>query len=464
MKRKAHRQGPFEVEIDALGPKGVGVGVAPDGREVRVPRAPPGSRVLVRPQGRKAGVWKAERTARIRPAADAVEPPCPQFGLCGGCALQEMPLDAQRAHKQALAAREVGPAPWEPMRGAPDAYGYRNKMEFSFGVRRYLAASDHAAGLPIDGRFLGLHAPGRFDRVVDAPRCELLDDAGNAALAGARAVLLADDAPPPWDLRAHTGLLRHLVLRRGDGTVGLALFTATPSEAERAWIERALDALAALDLPGARIGGVWWFVNDGLADVATGALEGSRGDPGLQITLAGRAFALAPLAFFQTSTRGAEALVEAVGDALGGGHRLLLDLYCGTGALGICLADRADAVFGLELVADAVENARANAARNGVAGTWEVAKVEDALGSLAGGPGVAAIVDPPRVGLHPSVARALAAAPLDVLVYVACNPASLGRDRQVLEAGGWTLERCVAVDLFPQTGHLEVVARFVRAA
>jgi 23S rRNA (uracil1939-C5)-methyltransferase len=228
------------------------------------------------------------------------------------------------------------------------------------------------------------------------------------------------------------------------------------------WVDALLDALYALQPPGARVCGVWWYVNDAVSDVATGELVGSRGDASLGITLAGRRFELAPLAFFQTSTAGAEVLITTIGEALGGGHRKLLDLYCGTGSIGICLADRASEVLGVELVADAVHNARSNAAANGVSGRWEVAKVEDVLHELDGGPGVVAVVDPPRVGLHPSVARALAVAKLDVLVYVACNAASLGRDRVLLEEGGWVLERCWAVDLFPQTGHLEVVARFVR--
>lgn len=463
MSRRGKRIGLFEVEIERLGPKGVGVGTAPDGRPVQVRRAPPGARILVRPTGRKAGVWKGERAACVRPSLDAVAPGCGAFGLCGGCALQELPLDRQRALKLERAREEVGPAEWVGIRGAPDPYGYRNKMEFSFGVRRYLDERAHAAGEPIDGRFLGLHASGRFDRVVDLPVCPLLDDAGNAVLHAVRQATLVPSAPEPWDVRAHTGFLRHLLIRRGDGSVGVGLFTTSPDPAQRAFVEGLLDALIALEVPGARVAGVWWFVNDGVADVATGSLEAHRGDPSLRITLRGRTFDLAPLAFFQTSTAGAELLIDAIGDALGTGHRLLLDLYCGTGSIGICLADRADAVRGIELVEDAVLNARANARSNGVQGQWDVAKVEDALHALSGGPGVAAVVDPPRVGLHPSVARALAEAALDVLVYVACNPASLGRDRVVLEAGGWTLERCEAVDLFPQTGHLEVVARFTRA-
>ena len=180
------------------------------------------------------------------------------------------------------------------------------------------------------------------------------------------------------------------------------------------------------------------------------------------MSLGGLRFDLAPLAFFQTSTEGAEILVHTIGEALGSGHELLLDLYCGTGSIGICLADHAERVLGIEEVEAAIDNARANALSNGVSAEYRVARVESALDALAGGERVAAVVDPPRAGLHPKVALKLAAAQLDVLVYVACNPGSLGRDRVALEAGGWTLERAWAVDLFPQTGHLEVVARFVR--
>ncbi|MCA9568731.1 MAG: class I SAM-dependent RNA methyltransferase, partial [Myxococcales bacterium] len=338
-------------------------------------------------------------------------------------------------------------------------YRYRNKMELSFGTARYLDAARHAAGEPIDGRFLGMHAAGRFDRVVDVDRCALMDDAANAVLERVRALALDPSAPVPWNPRTHEGFWRHLQLRRGADGVLVALFTASPPEGG----EAAVAALAD-DLLGRGVLGVSWYVNDGVADVARGELARTWGDPTLRMALGERTFELAPLAFFQSNTAATEVLYATVGEALGRGHRVLLDLYCGTGSIGITLADHAEEVVGIEVVADAVENARVNAAANGVSARYRVAKVEDVLDELAGGPGVAAVVDPPRVGLHPDVARALANAPLEVLVYVACNPASLGRDREVLEAGGWVLERCWAVDLFPQTGHLEVVARFTRPA
>ncbi len=473
---------PFETEISSLGPKGVGVGTAPDGKPVHVRRAPPGGRVRVRPAGKRKGKWKGVRQALIRPPADGIEPPCPVFGLCGGCVLQELPLDRQRALKLERAKAAIGPVEtgvWRGIDGSAAAYGFRNKMEFSFGTRRYASEAEMQAApdrraVDLSGRFLGLHAPGRFDRIVDVAHCPLLDAPGNAVLEATRAhfgIGTKAGGPALWDVREHTGVLRHLLVRRGHGSVYAGLFTATPPDsAVEARILAWLDAIAALQLesdgtPVAMQAG--WYVNDEVADVARGTNRDSRGASDLQMALHGKTFALAPLAFFQTSTSGAEVLIDTIDRALtaDGAQRFttLLDLYCGTGSIGICLSDRADAVIGIEEVAPAIENARANAARNGVEATYRVAKVEAALDALTGGDGVAAVVDPPRAGLHPKVAERLADTPLDVLVYVACNPASLGRDRAALEAGGWRLTAAWAVDLFPQTGHLEVVARFEKS-
>ncbi len=454
------RLAPFEAEITALGPKGQGRTVAPDGRPAVVRFGVPGGRVLVRPTGRKRGVWRGVRTALIRPPPNYVEPPCPLFGRCGGCALQELPLARQRELKMARAKEDVGDAPWDPtVRGTASAYAYRNKIELSFGTSQYLDETSHRAGVPIDGRFLGFHTPGRFDRVVDVERCALVDETMNQTLAAMRAQVLVPGAPPPYDPRTHEGFFRHLLLRRGEGGVLVGLFTVSPSASERGFVERIASRM--LDLPD--VSGFVWFRNDGVADVAQGEVEQIWGEPTLQIALGTTRFTLDPRAFFQTNTAAAAVLYATIGEALGSGHRLLLDLYCGAGSIGIFLADRSRELLGVESVPEAVENARRNAAANGVRARFLAARVEQVLDRLSGGPGVAAVVDPPRAGLHPKVADALASASLEVLVYVACNPASLGRDRRRLEAGGWVLERCWAVDLFPQTGHLEVVARFVRS-
>ena len=332
---------PFEAEVIDLGPKGVGRATAPDGRPVHIRRAPPGSRVMVRPAGRKKGLWKGVRTQLVRPAPDHVDPPCPHFRLCGGCVLQEIPLARQRTLKLARAHEEVGPAPWDPeVDGTPDAYGYRNKMEFSFGTARYLDEVRHAAGEPIDGRFVGMHAAGRFDRVVDVDRCLLMDEGMNAVLEQVRTATLVEGAPAPWNPREHTGFFRHLQLRRGADGLLIALFTAVPDDTSRAFVVSLAQAL--VDRPD--VLGLTWLVNASVADVAKGAVEQTWGRTTLPMELSGRRFELAPLAFFQTNTAAAEVLYQRIGEVLGTGHRVLLDLYCGTGSIGITLADHADEV------------------------------------------------------------------------------------------------------------------------
>ena len=465
MSRRRRHLPPCEVEITGLGPKGVGQGTAPDGRAILVRGAPPGSRVHVRPFKRKQSTWHARRVHLVRPPVDAVTPPCPLFGLCGGCILQELPLAAQREARHRMALGQVAEGlPLDgvtvhPPRGPDAAYGYRNKVELSFGVRRYLSESDHASGLPVEGRFLGFHAPGRFDRVVDAEACLLVDAPLNRALAAVRRVALADGMPAPWDVRSHTGFWRHLRLRHGVRTdqVLVGLYTASPPEGGEAAVQAVAEALLA----DPSVVGVQWLVNDGVADVARGEPRRTWGQDWLEERLGRITYRLSLDAFFQTNTPAAEVLYDTIGEALAGTGGHLLDLYCGTGAIGLYLSDRFDRVTGIEEVASAVEDARANAARNGVQGTWTTSRVEDALDTLP--EGARLVVDPPRAGLHPKVARRLARTAGDRLVYVACNPASLGRDGAVLAEGGWRLTDVWSVDLFPQTGHVELVGRFERA-
>ncbi len=453
---------PFELEITHLADKGVGVGVGPRGKDVRVRGSVPGSRVLVAITARSKKGFEARRLATIRPAAAHETPRCAVFGLCGGCTLQELGLSAQREAKVAWASQALGPLPnLHPVRGTVGGYGHRNKVELSFGVRRYLSEEDHATGTPIAGRFLGFHAPGRFDRVVDAERCELISERANALLATARRVALAHDAPEPWDARAHTGFWRHLILREGfaTGELLVALITAPGDEA---WPDQLAEALLATPLPDGKLVGVVWAVNDGVADVARGEVQRTWGSGTLTERLGPLPFRVSPWSFFQTCTEGAEVLYTTVGEALGRGGTLL-DLYCGTGTVGLVLAEGFSHIVGVEEVPQAVEDARANAAAFGIPATYIAGRMEDALDVLRQTTGPRRIVvDPPRVGLHPKAAAALAEADADVLVYVACHAPSLGRDRLILEAGGWTLVDTWMVDLFPQTGHIEVVARFER--
>lgn len=468
MGRRRHLE-PFECEILTLGPKGTGVGIAPDGRPIHVRGAPPGGRVAVAPAGLRKGIWRGRRRALIRPPAEGTAPPCPQFGSCGGCTLQELSLQAQRRHKQAAALRAVADGlgsldgvQIHGVRGDVEGYRYRNKVELSFGVRRWLPEAAHGEGLSIEGRFLGFHAPGRFDRVVDAPGCLLISEAMERILATVRAVALSPEAPPPHDVRTHQGFWRHLLLREAaDGCLAVAYTTSgTPQAA--AWMARLAEALEPL------VVGLEWRINDEVADVARGKPIQAWGRPWLEERLGPIVVRVSPSSFLQTNTRGCVILYDTIAEALGSApgtpeaSGTLLDLYCGAGSIGLYLADRFEQIVGLEERAEAVADAEANAAHNGVTARFEAVRVEDALAILQPGADVHVVVDPPRAGLHPRVARALAGIEVGSLVYVACNPASLGRDAAILRAGGWRLTDLWTVDLFPQTGHIELVGRFSR--
>ncbi len=444
--------------MTGLGPRGTGLATGPKGEEVHVRGGAPGARVEVAVTDRKRGVLHARVVNTLAPPPDAVVPRCAVFGTCGGCSLQQLDLETQRVHKHAAALREIGDGLGEgvrihPVRGTHQAYGYRNKLELAFGPRRWLTDAEKAAGASPDGAFLGFHAPGRYDRVVDATRCELGSERMNRAVAVVRAHLALPDSPPTWDPKAHVGWWRHLLLREHDDALMVTLFTGSSDHPER--VEALYGALADTAVA------FRWAVNPGVADVARGELQRSWGPDELLQPLGDAVFAVAPTSFFQTNTLATAILYEVVGEAAGRGPRLL-DLYCGSGTIGQTLRARFPQVTGIEENPEGVADARRNAVRNSVSAEYHAGRVEALLDRVGCGPEDVIVVDPPRAGLHPKVALHLASSAARVLVYVACNPASLRVDGPVLRAGGYRCSDLYTVDLFPQTGHVEVVARFER--
>lgn len=445
---------PAIVSIDSFGPDGNGSGLDAAGKRWSVRGAAPGSRVAV------GGKPKSGILLEVLSAAEsAAAPRCAQFGVCGGCQWQHMSLEQQRAEKLATLSRLLAPLGGvdHGMVGA-EGYGYRNKVELSFGRLRYMAKAELDTGITREGRFLGMHAPGRFDKVVDAPRCEIVSEAMNAVLTRVR----ADTLGSPWALRdpvVHTGFWRHVGLREGRNGVLVLLFTASGDDEQAAW----LAARAA----GWGAAGVLWYENDLPADAATGTLRAVlSGEDYVVERLGGLTYRLSPTAFFQVNPAGAELLCATVALAAGSGSTLI-DLYCGTGALGLACAKSFDRVVGIDVNATSIADAQANAAANGVEATFlagevekRVAELQNHRDAMTARPVV--IIDPPRVGLHPAALAFVVGLDADALVYVACKPSSLLRDGLALQAAGWRCTDRWVVDLFPQTGHVEVVSRWER--
>lgn len=453
MARRKKNRSPLNLTLDRLDKKGVS-GVTESGARWIVKGAPVGATVRAWP-GRKG---KATLLDVTELPDDAIAPHCPAFGTCGGCQLQQMPLARQRAEKQALVSRVVGDTEGvsvHPIVGTDAAYGYRNKVELSWGRQRYVPeAQKDDPDVIREGDFLGFHPRGWFSRIVPITGCPLATDDMNAVISA-----VAEEAlGPAWDNRAHAGVWRHLVVRQGLRGVVAVLVTSTAAPPEQ--VRAVGSKLGAL--PG--VSGVLWVTTDRLSDVAEGDLaEVLYGEPWLELPAGRHALRLPHDGFFQVNTDATALLLDTIAAALqppasGGG--LLLDLYCGVGAIGLHLADRFAEVIGIELNPASIVCARENAARLGVESTWHAGKVEAILPTLPRDRRRWIVVDPPRVGLHPDAARFLADQEAEALVYVACNPGSLGRDRAILESGRWRMTGLWSVDLFPQTPHVEAVARF----
>lgn len=426
--------------------------------------AVPGDRVDVRLLKSKKD-WASARMLRLREAsAERVEPFCPHFGTCGGCQWQMLPYERQLAYKQQQVAeqlRRLGggirlPEP-EPILGADPQRRYRNKLEFTFSSRAFLSAEDLKRGPSPEPRpALGFHAPGLFDKVLDIERCELQPEPSNALRNELRRLAL-QQGYAFYDPRAREGWLRNLVVRSNrEGEMMVNLVLQHDKAPER---ERILDHLRG-QFPEIRslyytINPKW---NDSLADLSPRLYAG---EPWLLERLGDCRFRIGPKSFFQTNSLQAERMYEQVREfAALSGTQTLYDLYCGTGTIGIFLSGGARRVLGIELVKEAVEDARRNAELNGVDNVrfyeGDVLQLCDAgFMDREGAPDVV-VTDPPRAGMPEALVARLLEMRAPRIVYVSCNPATQARDLALLDAA-YEVSRIRPLDMFPHTHHIETI-------
>jgi 23S rRNA (uracil1939-C5)-methyltransferase len=340
-------------------------------------------------------------------------------------------------------------------------------MEFSFATR-WLTEPEVAAPDDAGSRFgLGLHVRGRFDRVVDVA-CHLHPAEGREILGLVRE-LSAAGGLPAYSTKTHEGFWRHVVLREGvhTGERMVVLITAVVPPGAPGW--REVDRVAAaLMARGPRITSLIHGMNDRKAALAVSdRMRVLAGEPVIRERLLDLTFEIGPSTFFQTNTEGAEVLFREAVER--GGFRAedtVWDLYCGAGAIALCVARGVRRVVGVEVVPEAVEAARRNAAGNAMGNAeFLCGDVKTLLreGALAGRPD-AVVLDPPRDGVHADVLAAVVRAAPARIVYVSCNPATLARDLGILAASGYVPGPVRPVDLFPHTGHIECVVRLDRGA
>jgi 23S rRNA (uracil1939-C5)-methyltransferase len=344
---------------------------------------------------------------------------------------------------------------------APKLFGYRNKMEYSFGR-------------DAEGRLiLGLHRRGFFDRPFDLDRCHIATPISSEIVAFVRS-FAAREKLPPYDLRRHDGLLRFLAVREGVRT-GQVMVNLVASGPHQAFDDLARDLRERF--PAVR--SVLLNVTRRKAQVAVGEEERVlAGEPTILERLGGLTFEISSNSFFQTNTEQAERLLDCALEALAlTGKERVLDLYAGTGTFTLPVARSAAEALGIESADIAVRDAERNAARNGVANArfihgeaMEVLRDRFGLGAtrldapVTREPIDAVLVDPPRAGLHPGVTSRLLHLGAARLVYVSCNPGTLGRDLGLLCESRYALEWIQPVDMFPHTPHIECVASLRRIA
>ena len=451
------------MRVERLDRKGRGRGRTTDTEQpfpVELRRAVPGELVRARVVKRRRGRLEAQALEVLERGPASVGARCRHVASCGGCSFQGLAYPAQLEAKRelvraALAEHGLGDVPVDPVLGCDPPWHYRNKMEFTFGARRWVEPGE-PEGAEADFA-LGLHAPGRHDKVLDVAECHIVFEEANPILADARA-LARDLELPPWDVRAHTGLLRHLVLRKGVHT-GEVLVSIVTGEGG----DQQVDAYAARLLARhPEITTLVHGVNTRLASTAVAERERVLHGPGhLRERVLGLELRVSAGSFFQTNTRQAERLFEVVREEVGGAG-VAWDLFCGTGLFALVLAGSVDRVVGVEQVASAVADARRNARENGVANVeFHEADVTDALLGRAPGlvlpPPELAVVDPPRAGLHPKALGALLAAAPPRVVYVSCNVHNTAPELARFVEAGYAVRRARPVDLFPHTPHVECV-------
>lgn len=440
---------PVELDITDLAFGGRGVGRV-DGRVVLVEGGFPGDRVAAQVYKRRASLWEARTTEVLSPSPLREAVRCRHVGTCGGCKLQGLRYEHQLALKASQvteALKRLGKFPDPPMTAAvaaPEPFEYRNKMEFSFGAEP-------------DGRLIcGLHYPGRFDRVFDLEECHLVPPTFSRVVHTVR-TYLRERQVPAYEPRRHTGYARFLVIRRSVSS-GELLVNLVTTSADFGLREGLVERLRAA-VP--EITAIVHTESDRRAQVAIGDRQSVwYGRAGMTERLGRFEFDLGPQSFFQTNSLQASRLYDLVVEAAEPkGDELALDLYCGTGTIGLYLAPHVAGVLGVESSQEAVDCAITNADRNGIGNARFVCA--DVLAWLKGGwnsEPLLVILDPPRAGLHPDVPKRVAALKPRRIVYVSCNPAALARDAQLFGELGFSLKRVTPLDMFPQTAHMESVA------
>ena len=408
--------------------------------------------------------WAEGRVLKIKELSkERVEPFCKHFGICGGCKWQMLPYARQLQYKQQEVEqnlRRIGKVDLPeilPIIGADDTVHYRNKLEFTFSNKRYLTNDEIGqTDITAQQNALGFHVPRIFDKVIDIDECYLMDEVNNKIRNTVRAFALENNFTF-YDIRQHTGWLRNIIIRlctTGELMVNICLNFDEEADRKKLF-DHLLQQVPEITTLLYTINPKW---NDSIYDLTPQVYFGK----GFATEkLEDFEFKISPKSFFQTNTRQAEKLYTVTREfAALTGTEIVYDLYCGTGSIGIFVSKQAKKIIGVEVIEEAIADAKENAALNNIshAGFFagDVIKIcNDEFFAVHGRPDVI-ITDPPRAGMHEKLVNKLLEMAAPKIVYVSCNTATQARDLGLLSEK-YQIEKIQPVDMFPHTHHIECV-------
>ena len=439
-----------------------------DGMVLFVDFAVPGDVVDIQVYKKKKNYMEGFITRMVQPSPQRVEAFCEHFGVCGGCRWQPLPYEMQlEAKRQQVCDQLVRIGHLEvpeirPTLPSPRTQFYRNKLEFSASSHRWVLRGEDPDAIPENDRMgLGFHVGKFFDKVLDIKQCWLQPEPSNSIRLFIKRFCI-DNGYEFYNIRENRGYFRNMFVRTTEaGAVMLIICFAYEDEAKRTAL---LDAVAA-EFP--QITSLWYVINEKLNDsIGDQSPVLYKGDEAIYEEMEGLRFKIGPKSFYQTNSQQAYRLYSVAREfAALTGNEVVYDLYTGTGTIAQFVSRQASKVIGIEYVPEAIQDAEANAAANGISNCeFFAGDMKDVLNdrfvARHGRPDVV-ILDPPRAGIHPDVAKVILNAAPDRMVYVSCNPASQARDLAIL-CEDYEITAVQPVDMFPHTMHVENVCALKR--
>ena len=452
-----------KVEITGIADKGRSVGRSESGKVIFVEDVAPGDNVDVLVKKERSDYIEGTVEKYNRYSEDRVDPFCKHYGVCGGCRWQHIRYDAQLRHKNLMVENAIKRIAkmkvdaWLPILPAARTEYYRNKLEFAFSNKRWLTKEEIDSGIPNTEDVLGFHRPAAFDKIVDIEHCYLQEDPSNELRLAVKQLAI-EQGLSFFDLRAQTGMMRHILIRIT--TLGEVMLIVSFFEEDQPAIKRLLDSVQDR-IP--QITTIFYCINskpnDYILDLEMVCYSGKGY---IEERLGEVRFKIGPKSFFQTNSRQAEALYdEVVNFAELTGTENVYDLYTGLGSIALYIARSCRQVVGIEEVADAIRDAKENAALNDIQNALfyagDVKNVLTPEFAVKHGKPDVLITDPPRAGMHPEVVQFLLQLAPPKIVYVSCNPSTQARDLNLL-AEKYDVKKIRPVDMFPHTYHVETIA------